>query len=77
MTIDNEQPMWGTLRISNPKTLQRWLDTGLFQAQLDKGYIFATGCGRFKIEVCTCSACRKFPKTTLKELIDKYNQIKQ
>lgn len=49
----------GTLRITNPKTLQKWIDTGKFQEQIDKGWIFAKGCGRFKKEVCTCYKCRK------------------
>jgi hypothetical protein len=40
----------GTIRISNPKTLQSWID------RLKKVYLKATfnvGCGRFKTEKCT------------------------
>jgi hypothetical protein len=48
----------GTIRISNPKTLQSWIDRGWYQKSLSEGYIFNVGCGRFKTEKCTCSACR-------------------
>jgi hypothetical protein len=57
----------GTLRISNPNTLQKWIDNGWFKNQNDNGFIFSVGCGRFKTEKCECSACRKRPK---KDLID-------
>ena len=50
---------YGTVRIKNPKTLQSWIDKGWYQREIDKGYIFATGCGRFKLEVCNCSKCKK------------------
>lgn len=49
----------GSLRITNPRTLQAWKDKGWFQRELDAGYIFAEGCGRFRTEVCTCAKCRK------------------
>lgn len=49
----------GTLRITNPKTLQRWKDTGKFQELLNEGYLYAIGCGRFRKEVCSCIECRK------------------
>jgi hypothetical protein len=39
----------GTIRISNPKTLQSWIDRGWYQKGLSEGYIFV-GCGRFKTE---------------------------
>jgi hypothetical protein len=52
----------GTLRITNPKTIQAWKDRGWWQAKLDEGWIYAEGCGRFKTEVCTCSACRRKEK---------------
>lgn len=52
----------GTLRITNPKTLQSWKDKGWYQQQLDNGYIYASGCGRFKLEICNCSKCRKKQK---------------
>lgn len=54
-----EEHFSGSIRITNPKTLQSWKDKGWFQQELDKGYIFAEGCGRFKTEPCTCSKCRK------------------
>lgn len=28
-------------------------------ALLKEGYIYASGCGRFRREICTCSKCRK------------------
>lgn len=49
----------GTLRITNPKTLERWKETGKYQELIDKGYIYAEGCGRFRVEPCTCWKCRK------------------
>jgi len=49
----------GTLRVTNPKTIQKWKDKGWFQQELDRGYIYAPGCGRFKTEICTCSKCRR------------------
>ena len=49
----------GSVRVTNPKTLQAWKDKGWYQQQLDKGYIYAPGCGRFKTEVCTCWKCRR------------------
>lgn len=54
-----QQNFSGTLRITNPRTLQSWKDKGWFQKQTDAGYIFAAGCGRFKTEICTCRKCRK------------------
>lgn len=59
----------GTLRISNPKTLQNWFDKGWFQKKIAEGYIFSTGCGRFKTEVCTCSACRTRTRPELQKVI--------
>lgn len=50
---------FGTLRITNPKTLQRWKDNGQYQKLIDSGYIFADGCGRFKTEICYCCKCKK------------------
>lgn len=49
----------GVLRITNPKTLQQWKDDGRYQQLIDEGYIYAPGCGRFRREKCTCSACRR------------------
>lgn len=52
-------PDSGSVRIKKTTTLQNWIDKGWYQAQIDKGYIFARGCGRFRIETCKCSSCRK------------------
>lgn len=49
----------GTLRVTNPKTLQYYKDSGKYQALIDQGYIYAPGCGRFRSEICTCTKCRK------------------
>lgn len=49
----------GTLRITNPKTLEKWKETGKYQELINQGYIYANGCGRFRKEVCTCSKCRR------------------
>ena len=49
----------GTLRITNPKTLERWIQNGSYQEELDDGYIFNVGCGRFRAEPCKCVKCRK------------------
>jgi len=49
---------YGTLRIKNPKTLQKWIDTGKYQKLLDEGWVFNIGCSRFRIKPCTCSKCR-------------------
>lgn len=58
----------GTLRITNPKTLQSWKDRGLFQQQIDNGFIYAVGCGRFKTEICTCFKCRRKTKKEINNL---------
>jgi hypothetical protein len=52
-------PDCGTLRISNPSTLIRWINDGRYKKMLDDGYVFAPYCGRFRTEQCTCSACRR------------------
>lgn len=67
-----EAPDAGVTRISNPKTLQRWIDLGLYQNEIESGYIFNTGCGRFRIEKCICSKCIKNTDITL-DLILKNN----
>lgn len=54
-----EQYYWGVTRITNPKTLQAWKDKGWYQKLIDEGFIFASGCGRFRKEICTCCKCRK------------------
>lgn len=53
-----EAPSCGTTRISNPKTLQRWVDLGWYKELIDDGFIFAPYCGRFKTEICECGKCR-------------------
>lgn len=53
----------GVLRITNPATLQKWKDNGEYKKLTDQGYIYSPGCGRFKLELCTCSKCRKFNKS--------------
>lgn len=58
-----EKPISGTLRITNPKTLEKWKQNGDYQELLDEGYIYANGCGRFRMEVCTCYKCRRKNKT--------------
>lgn len=62
-------PDSGTLRITNPKTLQKWIDNGKYQEMIDKGCFFGLGCGRFRTEACECSACRKRPKKELIEIL--------
>lgn len=57
--MEKEVYYWGTLRITNPQTLQRWKDNGEYKKLTDQGYIYGSGCGRFKKEICTCSKCRK------------------
>lgn len=59
----------GTTRISNPKTLQAWIDRGWYQDRLDEGYIFNVGCGRFKTEVCACATCRTKTRPELLEVL--------
>jgi hypothetical protein len=51
-------PDCGTTRISNPKTLQRWIDLGWYKKRIDEGYVFNPYCGRFSVEVCECGKCR-------------------
>ena len=52
-------PLAGTLRITNPKTLEKWKKNGKYQELISEGYIYAIGCGRFRIESCTCAKCRR------------------
>jgi hypothetical protein len=53
-----EAPMCGVTRISNPKTLQRWIDLGWYQEKLNEGYVFNPYCGRFSVGICKCGKCR-------------------
>jgi hypothetical protein len=57
--LGSEKPMFGTLRITNPKTLAKWKADGRYQELIDEGFIYAKWCGRFRKEECTCSLCRK------------------
>ena len=68
-----ESPMCGTTKISNPITLQRWVDNGKYKELIDEGYIFAPYCGRFRFKLCECSKCRhkRFDKDELIQIINK------
>lgn len=55
---DKEIYVYGSVRVTNPKTLERWKETGKFQTLLNEGYIYAKGCGRFRTEVCNCCKCK-------------------
>ena len=68
-------PDCGTTRISNPITLQRWIDLGWYQDVISEGYIFNPYCGRFRLEQCTCSACRN-KRPNRNKLIQTLNQFK-
>ena len=72
--MDNQwtPPACGTLRISNPMTLQRWIDTGKYQEYINDGWIFNVGCGRFRKEKCTCTECRNKRKAKLQSVIDNF-----
>lgn len=63
----------GSTRISNPITLQRWIDNGKFKELEKDGYLFGVGCGRFVLDGCVCTACRNRPKKELKDLLIKNN----
>jgi hypothetical protein len=56
--LSKEIYVYGSVRVTNPKTLERWKETGKFQQLLDEGYIYAKGCGRFRTEVCNCCKCK-------------------
>ena len=64
-----EPPMSGTLRIKNPKTLEKWIQNGNYQKELDDGYIFAVGCGRFRTEPCTCCKCRSVGPNNPRQIV--------
>ena len=76
MDLDNmeEKTIYysGTLRISNPKTLEKWIHNGNFQKEIDNGYKFYVGCGRFRKDECTCSRCRKGKGKLLQEVINRH-----
>ena len=50
---------YGTVRIKKASTLQKWIDKGWYQREIDDGYIFAPACGRFRTEKCECTRCQK------------------
>lgn len=52
--------LFGTIRITNLNTLERWKRSGKYQRLVDEGYIFANGCGRFRTEICNCHKCRYY-----------------
>lgn len=49
----------GSIRITNVRTLQSWIDKGWFQNEIDNGYSFSLGCGRFSSTKCECSRCKR------------------
>ncbi len=61
----------GSIRIKKPETLQRWIDRGWYQEQIDNGYMFNPGCGRFRTEKCTCSMCRKKDRKDLVKILER------
>ena len=67
-----ESPCWGSIRIKNPKTLEKWIQNGSFQKEIDAGYNFYVGCGRFRKEKCTCYKCRKGIGKHLQEVINNH-----
>ena len=50
---------YGSIRIKKSTTLQKWIDKGWYQREIDNGYIFAPACGRFRVGKCECSKCKK------------------
>lgn len=66
---------WGSIRIHNPKTLQRWIDNGEYEKLINEGYKFYVGCGRFRKESCTCTKCRTRNRPELVKVLDNYNRI--
>ena len=50
---------YGSIRIKKPETLQKWINRGWYQEQIDNGWIFAPACGRFRKERCQCNKCNK------------------
>lgn len=65
----------GTVRIRNPKTLRRWIRLGWFQKQLDEGWLFAIGCGRFTKDKCTCHYCRNRTRSELVKVLKAANLL--
>jgi hypothetical protein len=63
----------GTIRISNPKTLQSWIDRGWYQKSLSEGYIFNVGCGRFKTENVPAQLVEL--EKTRSKIVNKFNNL--
>jgi hypothetical protein len=66
--------MCGTTKISNPITLQRWIDNGKYKELIKQGFIFNPYCGRFTDNICECTKCRH-KKPNKDELIKILNNI--
>lgn len=65
----------GTLRISNPNTLQKWIDNGDYQLMINKGLVFNPSCGRFTQTKCECRKCRKKTNIELIKIIKNAKKI--
>ena len=63
----------GSIKLKNPKTILKWIKNGWFKKEIDQGYFFAVGCGRFTMTKCTCSNCRTRKRTTIRELLQNNN----
>jgi hypothetical protein len=57
---------------STATIVERWIHNGNFQKELDDGYNFYVGCGRFRTEPCKCHKCRKGKGKKLQEVIDRH-----
>jgi len=75
--IDKIEECWGSLRITNINTLKRWLQTGKFQELIDEGYQYASGCGRFREDPCTCYKCRKNPRPSFDKVIEEFYKTEE
>jgi hypothetical protein len=73
--------IYGSIRITNPKTLQNWIDRGWYQELIEEGWIFSPYCGRFRKHECECSKCRyvaqfKNKESDLKEVLKQNNLMR-
>jgi hypothetical protein len=66
---------FGTTRITNPNTLQRWIDNGKYNELIKENYLFGIGCGRFVLNGCVCTACRNRPKKEFIEVLKRNKLI--
>jgi hypothetical protein len=73
--IYSETNYSGTTRITNPNTLQRWIDNGKYNEMIKQNYLFGVGCGRFVLDGCTCTNCRNRPKKELSEVLKRNKLI--